>query len=442
MTQTLSSPFAALGEQFARERNDLEKDRKKLQDERDKFEAEKLATSKKLAQEGKDLEKIRAKLQDEREIFEAEKSTIMKTLNPDPVGEQTDLKKNCRKRLRDGCEAIETETIDLVADDVLEINAGGETFAVERSTLMMAPEASILRSLLGGRQEERFSRDGWGIVFLDVTPCVFRVLLSYLRELRMDPEARKRTRLMTQPEFQGELEAVCKYFDVFEPLHEIKSEQDKMKACGDGLEINDANVVSYKANNRGYLPAISIKKIKVFEPLPPLPEIKSEQIKMKACCDGLEINDGGVVSRKASGNGYLTAISIEKFKTGSYWKGRILSLQSKHWVFWGIIATDSPTKKSCTDPTSFGWLRKSYFKNGNWNNNDKEWIGWVAGDEAIFKLEQTHLKMYHKRLYRVLTLGPIPDSKEGLWRIHLNLYSPGDKVEISVPSDDEMRLIN
>uniref|UniRef100_A0A7S1BJW8 BTB domain-containing protein n=1 Tax=Corethron hystrix TaxID=216773 RepID=A0A7S1BJW8_9STRA len=390
MTQTLSSPFAALGEQFARERNDLEKDRKKLQDERDKFEAEKLATSKKLAQEGKDLEKIRAKLQDEREIFEAEKSTIMKTLNPDPVGEQTDLKKNCRKRLRDGCEAIETETIDLVADDVLEINAGGETFAVERSTLMMAPEASILRSLLGGRQEERFSRDGWGIVFLDVTPCVFRVLLSYLRELRMDPEARKRTRLMTQPEFQGELEAVCKYFDVFEPLHEIESEQIKMKACYDGLEINDGNVVAYKT----------------------------------------------------IGNGYgLPAISIEKIKADSYWKGRIVTLKEKHLVFLGIIATDSPTESLSYDYT-FGWAGKgSIIQNGT-NNEYEEWGGWVAGDEAIFKLEQTHLKMYHKRLQKVFTLGPIPDSKEGLRRIYLDLYFQGDRVEISIPSDEEMRLIN
>jgi len=56
-------------------------------------------------------------------------------------------------------------------DEIIHINAGGQPFSAKRSTLLMAPQDSLLNIMFSGRwSEESLSRDTDGRIFLDMSP--------------------------------------------------------------------------------------------------------------------------------------------------------------------------------------------------------------------------------------------------------------------------------
>uniref|UniRef100_A0A7R9VW80 Potassium channel tetramerisation-type BTB domain-containing protein n=1 Tax=Pseudictyota dubia TaxID=2749911 RepID=A0A7R9VW80_9STRA len=78
----------------------------------------------------------------------------------------------------------ENGRIDAAADDVIEINAGGELIVVTRRTLTQI-EGSLLEALFSGRWEKKLLRDEQGRVFLDVNSVSFRAIVDYLTELNI-----------------------------------------------------------------------------------------------------------------------------------------------------------------------------------------------------------------------------------------------------------------
>jgi len=61
------------------------------------------------------------------------------------------------------------------------------------------------------------------------------------------------------------------------------------------------------------------------------------------------------------------------------------------------------------------------------------WGGWIAGDEAVFSLDPNagRLEMRHKRLSRSFCIE-VGSAPEAGWRLHVNLHSVNDRVEVSL----------
>jgi hypothetical protein len=75
---------------------------------------------------------------------------------------------------RDGC-----------SNDVIKINCGGELFSVTRSTLAVFDD-SYLANLFSGRWDSSIERDATtGAFFLDFDPVSFRLIVNYLRDLKI-----------------------------------------------------------------------------------------------------------------------------------------------------------------------------------------------------------------------------------------------------------------
>ena len=87
-----------------------------------------------------------------------------------------------------------------------------------------------------------------------------------------------------------------------------------------------------------------------------------------------------------------------------------------------------------------GWAGSKLVYANATNTSAKDgWVGWQANDEAIFKLESTCLKMYHKRLERTFKLQ-LPS--ENLWKVHLSMHDTGNEVEVLMPTYEEVGFVN
>ena len=109
-------------------------------------------------------------------------------------------------------------------------------------------------------------------------------------------------------------------------------------------------------------------------------------------------------------------------------------------LFIGIIsASAAHSECSYMDSSSYGWAcEKQVWVAGITEDGKDGWVGWKANDVAIFKLESRSLKMYHMRSERTFTLQ-LPS--ETLWKLHFNMLHAGDKVEVSVPTDQEVHHV-
>lgn len=70
-------------------------------------------------------------------------------------------------------------------DEVVEINAGGEFHSVGRSTLCLAKD-SFFALLFSGSWDHSQKRDSAGRVFLDIDPYIFKVIVNFLRQKRIE----------------------------------------------------------------------------------------------------------------------------------------------------------------------------------------------------------------------------------------------------------------
>merc|ERR1712232_1536085 len=67
-------------------------------------------------------------------------------------------------------------------DEILELNVGGKMVVVPRSTLLQAPEESLLHSMFKGAWETpALPKDESGKIFLNFPPKSFQLIINHLR---------------------------------------------------------------------------------------------------------------------------------------------------------------------------------------------------------------------------------------------------------------------
>ena len=72
--------------------------------------------------------------------------------------------------------------------DIITLNVGGKIISIERDTLCQI-EGSLLASMFSGRCEKSLKRDENNRVFLEIDPDCFKIVVKWLRLLRIDPSA-------------------------------------------------------------------------------------------------------------------------------------------------------------------------------------------------------------------------------------------------------------
>lgn len=70
-------------------------------------------------------------------------------------------------------------------NEIVTLNVGGELFMVKRDTLRVC-RGSYLADLFSGRWEGQLQKDAKGNVFLDLDPGTFELLLSWLRDRKIE----------------------------------------------------------------------------------------------------------------------------------------------------------------------------------------------------------------------------------------------------------------
>jgi hypothetical protein len=77
--------------------------------------------------------------------------------------------------------------VDVSGEDLVEINAGGKTVSVTRSTLTQF-KGTRLEALFSGRWDKKLIRDDAGRIFLDVNPVCFQAIVDSLNEVKISTD--------------------------------------------------------------------------------------------------------------------------------------------------------------------------------------------------------------------------------------------------------------
>jgi len=155
----------------------------------------------------------------------------------------------------------------------------------------------------------------------------------------------------------------------------------------------------------------------------------------------VEDDERTTVRQNASSHRHQVALGTEVIETLAAWKVSPVSGCSD-WLFAGIIATADPSQGGYGSSSAFGWAGQGQVYLGGTNNQGLGgWVGWQAGDHAIFLLdiEASTLKMYHSRTQTLHTLALPAEKKQ--WRLNLDLYGQADVVKLTIPTAAEEEAI-
>jgi len=160
---------------------------------------------------------------------------------------------------------------------------------------------------------------------------------------------------------------------------------------------------------------------------------------------GISKNEGDSCVVSCS-EGHRWAIGETVMEAGTYmWGFKIHSLKSNYWIFLGVIASSRPADESFSDPTSWGWAcstKGCCFMRGQSGVRQSPaagcggWTGFEEGDDVTMQLNADSgvLRMKVARLqhtvFHFTGLAVTGLMHAPPWRIHVNLYNVGDRVEL------------
>ena len=322
--------------------------------------------SEELSKEQRGLDEDRRVLDVRRHVFETEKESSTKEVLDEREKPKAEREVMTKSGVTDG--------------DVLELNVGGQTFLTQRSTLLLAPEDSHLHSMFSGSSEESLARSKERAIFVDMSPQVFRVILSRLRGSKLRASRPTWGDLKTNdPTFQYELQSVLKHFGLVDPVNRVA---------------------------------------------------------MEAGFGGISVVEGLLTSTHVTG--FASAISSEEISVDTVWKVHVRSLGLSEWFCAGITSHPNAVFQA----NSYGWAGHGYtLVNGTFRRltpMDCWKEEFRANDELIFKLNATSLEMCHARLRRTFIIERPPGRD---YKVLLLTFGAGTQVEVSVPTEQEVSRI-
>lgn len=130
--------------------------------------------------------------------------------------------------------------------EVLDINAGGRVFSVQRGTLALA-RSSMLAALFSGKWDEGLPRDSQGRPFLEVDPYIFEKIVNFLRQKRLDSPDSPAPLPVIDPDKAEEFRRVILYYGLgeFFCLGPLGVRVQKLSREGQAKFYQDSNLRGY-----------------------------------------------------------------------------------------------------------------------------------------------------------------------------------------------------
>eukprot|EP00927_Polykrikos_kofoidii_P010798 TRINITY_DN14565_c0_g1_i1.p1 TRINITY_DN14565_c0_g1~~TRINITY_DN14565_c0_g1_i1.p1 ORF type:complete len:333 (-),score=72.12 TRINITY_DN14565_c0_g1_i1:196-1194(-) len=260
--------------------------------------------------------------------------------------------------------------------DVLELNVGGRIMTTKRCTLTQL-DGSVLEGMFSGRWDAGFDKDAAGRTFLDLDPDCFAEVLHQLRLLQLTNQA----------------------------------------------EVNWGKVIAPERKEhyfRAMLDFLGLAKLPAFAPV------------FAFLHPSMSRGDGERGVTTAS-TGHKWAIGETSMEAGTYmWGFKVKKLANNEWMFLGVIASTRPVDNSFADATSYGWAcggGQTFIKGVN-SEGHGGWTGFHEGDDVTmqFNVDSGVLRMKVNRLSS--TVFHLTGLRQAQWRVHVNLYSAGDSLEL------------
>lgn len=276
--------------------------------------------------------------------------------------------------------------------DVVNLNVGGTILSTLRSTLLVAPEGSVFHGMFRGSWSKSRARDGQGNPFLDFTPKLFGKILSYLRTIAISPKTGSLELPIVAPEDDQEFTAMIRFLGIADLF--TSQRLLVMQACEDRVQISPLD-------------------------------------------SGVQLTKRGPRS--------ATAVGRDPLPEGeTWWKVTMRELSDNPLVAVGVTSNPSPEQEGYSDGTSFVWAGSGYVYKGQAGRAQEwagGWDGWQAGDVAILRFDSTLgvLKMYHRRLERMLQMVGLPVGMD--YRLRVDMRRSGDRVELSRATSAEAKLV-
>mmetsp|Transcript_9867 Transcript_9867/g.23977 ORF Transcript_9867/g.23977 Transcript_9867/m.23977 type:complete len:349 (-) Transcript_9867:256-1302(-) len=294
-----------------------------------------------------------------------------------------------RERFEEERQAFEQEKALIASTNKLtgtkiKLDVGGTHYAASRTTLTSVP-GSMLESMFSGRH--RLEEDEDGRYFIDRDGATFKLVLEYLR---------------SPGTFTLE-----------------------------GLSKREAACCVTEFDYFG-LPSLT----------PPAPQFCA---KMNACSNGYTAvsNEQGKCTVTAGGSDWTWAVGAETVADDAVWKVSVTILTSQNLMV-GVVANASPQASAYQDPTFAGWYVGGHFYHASNTVSDpaQGWPGWQAGDEAIFRLnDSAHtLSVYLKRAARCFVFTSL-QAAAGQWRVCICTYGSQQTIVFSPATDEEKLLL-
>ena len=101
-------------------------------------------------------------------------------------------------------------------EDILELNVAGEIITVKRGTLLVAPPQSVLHAMFSGRWDDSLSKDSAGRPYLEFSPLSFKKLVAHLRTLKLSPPESALEPPKADSDHEQEFHAIVRYLGLLD----------------------------------------------------------------------------------------------------------------------------------------------------------------------------------------------------------------------------------
>jgi hypothetical protein len=284
------------------------------------------------------------------------------------------------------------------ADQIVELNVGGENMTTYRSTLC-ASQGSMLAAMFSGRWEEKLQKDKDGRYFLDHDPYCMRKIIDFLRSKKIEDPDNPMPLPTISPEKENELKRLAEYLGLVEMF--------SRNILPDSVNPDDIAVVAPFHGDK-------------------LVSIRSEL---------------GLTLRYTGSHQHCFLRSQNLIRVGQIWKIKIM--QAVGWILLGVITTPNARIHSYLDTTCFAWACKGcLYQAGQFSHQDG-WPGFSNDDIAVFRLEEHCLHMVLRRASdQQTTTWSMPRRGQGDAYLHVDVCDENTSIQLQPVTAEDSSLFS